>query len=125
MGTYVTQEDCVQYGSAELLAQPELTDLLSRACDQVDAICFGRIQSCGMDQLTTRQQEKVKKAVCLHAAFLRAYGDALESPLESYGINGVSMSFAADRVIKQGGTTTSPEVYSLLLQSGLACRRLM
>ena len=42
---------------------------------------------------------------------LPAYGDALESPLDSYGINGVSMTFDASRIVRQGGVTVSSEVY--------------
>ncbi len=123
--SYVTQDECSSFLPIELLSLPDLPALLERASDQVDAMCFGRIQSRGMERLTQYQQEQIKKAVCKHAAFLHFYGDALESPLESYGINGVSMSFSPNRVITQGGTTTSCEVYSLLLKTGLAYRGVM
>lgn len=122
MASYVTQEDCVKLGEVELLEWPNAERLLEQASDQVDAACFGRIQRIGFAKLTQFQQDKIKKAVCLHAAFLQSYGQALESPLESYGINGVSMSFASDRVVRQGGAVVSREVYSLLLQTGLAQR---
>ncbi len=122
MAAYVTQQDCVCLGEMGLLEVPDVERLLERASDQVDAACFGRIQQIGFAKLTQYQQDKIKKAVCLHAAFLQSYGQALNSPLESYGINGVSMSFASDRVVRQGGAVVSSEVYSLLLQTGLAQR---
>ncbi len=122
MSSYVTKADCTELGANELLELPNLEALLERASDQADAVCFGRIRRKGFDKLTQFQQEKIKKAVCLHAAFLQSYGQALESPLESYGINGVSMSFASDRVVRQGGAVVSSEVYSLLSQTGLAQR---
>ena len=96
--------------------------LLNRACDEVDALCYGRIRKRGFENLTVFQQEKVRKAVCYHAAFLYAYGEELESPLSSYGINGVSMSFSADRAVSQGGVTTTNAVMTQLRQSGLAVR---
>lgn len=122
MAAYATREDCVQFGIDELQNLENLDTLLARASDQIDAVCFGRIRRKGFDKLTQFQQGNIKKAVCLHAAFLQSYGQALESPLESYGINGVSMAFASDRVVCQGGTLVSSEVYSLLLQTGLAQR---
>lgn len=95
---------------------------LERASDEVDALCYGRIRKAGFENLTAFQQEKVKKAVCHHAAFLAAFADLVDSPLASYGINGVSMSFDASRVVKQGGVTTTDAVMLQLRQSGLASR---
>ena len=114
----VTQQDCVRLGQTNLLDQPDTDILLQRAVDQVNALCFGRLAG----TLTPYQAETVKKAVCRHADFMLTYGQALEAPLESYGINGVSISFAADKVFSQGGTTTSREVYSLMLSTGLLYR---
>lgn len=122
MAAYVTQEDCVHLGETDLLELPNAMQLLEQASDQVDAVCFGRIRRKGFAKLTSFQQDKIKKAVCQHAAFLQSYGQAMECPLESYGINGVSMSFASDRVVHQGGVVVSSKVYSLLLQTGLAQR---
>lgn len=95
---------------------------LEQASDDIDALCYGRIRKIGMDKLTTFQKEKICKAVCYHAAFLCDYGEELQSPLASYGINGVSMSFSSDRIVTQGGITTSNTVMAQLRQSGLASR---
>ena len=122
MAAYAAPEDFARYCPGEALAGEELTAALERAADQVDGLCFGRIRRRGLAKLTEFQRERVKKAVCLHAAFLSTYGEAMASPLASYGINGVSMAFDAARLVSQGGVTTSREVYSLLLQTGLAHR---
>lgn len=102
--------------------EPALDHCLCLASDAVDALCYGRIRKVGFDNLTEFQQGKVKKAVCLHAKFLLTYGDLLDSPLSSYGINGVSMSFDASKVVTQGGVTTNQAVMQQLRQSGLATR---
>lgn len=122
MAAYAAPEDFARYCPGGALVGEELAAMLERASDQVDGLCFGRIRRRGFEKLTEFQQANIKKAVCLHAAFLHAYGDAVESPLASYGINGVSMAFDAARVAGQGGVTTSKEVYGLLLQTGLAHR---
>ena len=104
------------------LADNVLDNLFALASDAVDALCYGRIRKVGFENLTDFQQEKVKKAVCLHAVFLHTYEGLLNSPFSSYGINGVSMSFDATKVVTQGGVTTNTAVMQQLRQSGLATR---
>lgn len=116
--SYATLEDLKKYAPGVDYAET----VLERASDEVDALCYGRIRKVGFSNLTGFQQEKVRKAVCLHAAFLHAYGEELSSPLSSYGIDGVSMSFSADRTVVQSGVTTNNAVMTQLRQSGLAVR---
>lgn len=122
MEPYLTREDltllCQMYGIPEMKAQMRLPT----ACDEIDALCYGRIRRIGFDRLTSFQQEKVKKAVAAHLVFLIRYGDLVHNPLQSYGINGVSMTFDASRLETQGGVTTSSEAMAQLRQSGLAVR---
>lgn len=122
MEIYATAEDYRQYCPSGSLEGDDLYTALERASRQVDAFCFGRIHAIGFDKLTEFQQECIRQATCLHADFLASYGDALESPLQSYGINGVSMTFDGTKVRQQGGATVSGEVYGLLLKTGLAHR---
>ena len=99
-----------------------VTAKLERASDDIDALCYGRIRKIGFEKLTAFQKEKICKAVCFHTAFLCDYGEELQSPLASYGINGVSMSFSTERTVTQCGVTTSNAVITQLRQSGLASR---
>lgn len=119
---YATYEEYVRLVPDGALREDEAQAALERASRQVDAFCFGRIRAIGFERLSGFQQDCIRQAVCLHAEFLARYGDALESPLQSYGINGVSMTFDAERIANQGGVSTSGEVASLLLQTGLAHR---
>lgn len=122
MDTYATKEDYALYCPGGSLSGDELDAVLERASAQVDGLCYGRIRRAGFENLTEFQQECIRKATCLQAEFIASYEDALESPLQSYGINGVSMTFDGTKVRQQGGVTASSEVYSLLLQTGLAHR---
>ena len=122
MDTYATKEDYALYCPGGSLSGDELDAMLERASAQVDGLCYGRIRRAGFNNLTEFQQECIRKATCLQAEFLASYADALESPLQSYGINGVSMTFDGGKVRQQGGVTVSNEVYGLLLQTGLAHR---
>ena len=122
MEIYATPQDYAIYIHGGSLSGGVLLNMLQRASEQVDGLCFGRIRRVGFEHLTQFQQDCIRKAVCLHAEFLASYADALDSPLQSYGINGVSMTFDNTRVRKQGGVMTSSQAYGLLLQTGLAGR---
>ena len=102
----------------------QLESRLRRACRDIDSLTFNRIVGRGFDNLTEFQQGLIKEAVQLHADFCYENAELLESPLASYAINGVSMSFDKSKIVTVGGVTTSSEVYSLLMQTGLCYRGL-
>jgi len=119
MKTYLTPgEAAARTGLDEKTAAA----LLERACDEVDAICYGRIRKRGFDNLSSFQREKVQKAVCEHLLFLDEYGELLRLPLTHYGIDGVDMTFNGAKIECQGGVSTGAAVMAQLRQSGLAVR---
>lgn len=102
----------------------ELEKYLKTACRAVDSLTFNRIVKTGFDNLTEFQQELIKDAVRLHANFAHDNVELLNSPLSSYSISGVSMSFDKSKIVTVGGVTTTSEVYNLLMQTGLCYRGL-
>ena len=90
----------------------------------MDSLTFNRIVKAGFENLTEFQQELIKEAVQLHADFAFDNTDLLDSPLSSYSISGVSMSFDKSKIVTVGGITTTSEVYNLLMQTGLCYRGL-
>ena len=72
-----------------------------------------------------KQQEIIKEAVQKHIDFVYENAEMLESPLSSYSISGVSMSFDRSKIVTVGGITTTGKVYNLLMQTGLCYRGLM
>lgn len=95
---------------------------LRDACRVIDSLTFNRIVKIGFDNLTEFQQRMIKKAVEKQAEFAYSNAELLESPLSSYSISGVSMSFDRSKVLTVGGVTTTSEVYGLLMQTGLCYR---
>lgn len=100
-------------------------EYLRRACRDIDRLTYDRIREKGFEALTEFQQELICEAVQLHADFCLDNAELLDSPLASYSINGVSMSFDRSKVVTVGGVTTSGEVYNLLMQTGLCYRGLI
>lgn len=94
---------------------------LERASDQVDSMTFNRIVGTGFSNLPEFQQDKIKKAVCLHVDFVEEYGDYLNNPLSAFSAGSISVTLNRDVVKNINGVTTSNEVYNLLKQTGLTC----
>ena len=100
----------------------ELENRLRNACRAVDGFTFNRIVKAGFENMTEFQQELIREAVRLHADFVHDNADLLESPLSSYSISGISMSFDRSKVMTVNGITTTNKVYGLLMQTGLCYR---
>lgn len=104
-----------------ILSEEQIKQKLERASDQIDTLTYNRIVGKGFNNLTNFQQDKVKKAVCIHAEFIEQYGSYIDMPLSSFSAGSTSVSFNANKV---NGITTTQEVINYLKQTGLTCRRL-
>lgn len=99
----------------------EMVPLLESASDTIDKLTFGRVAVAGFDNLTEFQQAKIKRACCLQADFMLDNADALDSSIESYAINGVSMTFGNPSLYSVvGGVPVRNSALALLRQTGLA-----
>lgn len=119
---YVTLEEYIELGYAEV--PEELIDrYLVVASRNIDTLTFNRIVAKGFDKLTPFQQELIKEVCCLQAGFLYDNRDAIESILDSYSINGVSMKFGTGfNAAIVNGVPVQHTTYSLLMQTGLCWR---
>lgn len=120
---YATAADYAQYGSGNIPAE-NLEKLLHKASRNIDSLTFNRIVGKDFDNLTEFQREIVKESCCLLADFLHDNADLLDSALNSYSVNGVSMHFGGVSVAVINGIPVSKEIYSLLSQTGLCCTNL-
>ena len=120
---YATPADYAEYGNGSI-ADEKLEQALDQASDEIDILTYSRIIGRGFDNLTTFQQDRVKKAVCQHADFQHQYGDFLNVPFSGYGAGSISMSFGKEQGSGAGGIQTSSAVLNLLKATGLTDRRL-
>lgn len=119
---YVTPDEYKAITRANSIEESDLEQELERAQQQIDAMTYNRIVHIRFDALTEFQKKLVKQAVVEQADFNAEYGTALENPLASYGINGVSMSWDKDALAQINGVYTSSGVRMLLIQTGLLYR---
>lgn len=100
----------------------ELENRLEAASDKIDSLTYSRIIGAGFDNLTSFQQEKIKKAVCIQADFMYRYGDYLDFPLNGYTAGSIQLDFNSGTSKGGGNTKTSEAVMNYLSQAGLTCR---
>lgn len=116
--TYVDEE---YYNDFSGLITEKLDNKLEKATDQINSLTYNRIHGIGFDNLTPFQQDKIKKAICVHADFIEQYGSYIDMPLSGFSAGSVNVSFNAQKI---NGVTTTQEVLNYLNSTGLSCRRI-
>lgn len=119
---YVTADEYVEMGYSAVPVE-ELPAFLKNTSRQIDTLTFNRIVAIGFEKLTPFQQELIKEVVCKQATFNYENQAAIQSILDSYAINGVSMKFGTGfNVDVVSGIPIQKTIYSLLEQTGLCWR---
>lgn len=96
---------------------------LIQASRHIDSLTFNRIVARGFENLTEFQQEIIKTVCFDMANFEYENFDLINSVLQSYSINGVSMTFGNSwNVTVQGGVAIRRDIYELLCTTGLCYR---
>lgn len=107
----------------ELIPSDEVKNALEQASRHIDILTYNRIRTVGFDKLTVYQQRIVKEVCKQLAEFEYENADVLNNILQSYSINGVSMSFSGGwNVTVQGGVAIRRDIYELLCTTGLCYR---
>ena len=110
------------YGGV-LLTDENADRYLKQASRQVNTICRGRIEGVGFDSLSPFRKSSIQDVVCRQAEFLYQNESMLETYLNSYAINGVSMQFGqAWNLHVEDGIAMPKELYQVLLRTGLCYR---
>lgn len=100
-------------------------DLRQRAETDINGLTFNRITAKGFENLTDFQKGLVKRSAAMQVKFIYDNSELLDSPLSAYSISGVSMSFDNSKVVTLNGVTTTNQVCSALIQTGLCYRGLI
>lgn len=118
---YVDYETYVANGGTA--SEQDITPKLATASDNVDALTFYRIRRKGWDALTEFQREQLERAIVVQAEFLYENADAVESAMEEYSINGVTMKFGNKALYSiESGIPINNVALTLIQSTGLASR---
>lgn len=101
-----------------------LKGMLIQASRHIDSLTFNRIVAIGFDNLTVFQKDIIREVICRQADFEYENADIIDTVLQGYSINGVSMQFNGNswNVYADKGIAIKKDLYSLLSQTGLTSR---
>lgn len=109
----------------DIVPAEQLDKKLRKASRHIDSLTYNRIVGQGISNLTEFQQETIKEVCCEMADFEYENADMINSVLQSYSINGVSMSFGSSWNVKLiSGIAVRADTYQKLSQTGL-CNQTM
>ena len=105
------------------LPDEEAEKALKQASRHIDILTYRRIAGIGFENLTPFQQETVKEVTCMMADFESANASMINSLINSYSINGASISFSGESANCQliNGIIVQRDVYEVLSLTGLTC----
>ena len=110
------------YGGTTLDTEGDAAKWLAQASRHIDTLTLNRIVVKGFGNLTEFQQEIIQDVCCRMAEFEYENDELLNSVMQSYSINGVSMSFgSAPNLVTVSGITLRSDIYRELVQTGLCC----
>ena len=105
------------------LPEEEAEKALKQASKHIDILTYRRIAGVGFENITPFQQETVKEVACMMADFESANASMINSLINSYSINGASISFSGEsancKLVK--GVVIQRDVYEMLSLTGLTC----
>lgn len=117
---YLTLDEYTELGGTAILDDDNPDGILARVSREVDSLTHNRIVAVGFDKLTEFQQGIIKEVCAQMADFEYENDDIINSVLQSYSINGVTMNFGSSlNVAVIGGVAMRRSTYSLLTQTGL------
>ena len=91
---------------------------LKRASEDVNSLCYGRIEGKGFENLTEFQQDRIQDAVCEQAEYTFKYGEYFNNPMKSYSVGTTSVQLQDTEI---NGVHTTSRVIQLLEDTGLRC----
>ena len=105
------------------MSQEESLSALKQASRHIDALTYNRIRGRGFENLTEFQQGIIKEVACMMADFEHNNADMINSLVNSYSINGASISFSGEGANYKlaNGVVVQRDVYAYLAQTGLCC----
>lgn len=108
-----------------IISKEKLTKALKAASRHIDTLTYNRIVGKGFSNLTQFQQDIIMEVCCEQADFEYENADMIDSVIQSYGINGVSMTFGEGwNMVCMNGVAMKKDLYELLSQTGLCTARL-
>lgn len=107
------------YGGGTI-PEDDVEKCLRTASRHVDSLTYNRIVGRGIEALTGFQQDIIREVCCEMADFEYENADMIQSVLQNYSINGVTMGFGSSWNLRTiSGVAVRADTYDKLSQTGL------
>lgn len=120
---YADTEYYLHEYEGDIIPEDKLKKQLKTASRHMDTLTYNRIVGKGISNMSQWQQDIIREVCCEMADFEYENADMIQSVLQSYSINGVSMQFGSNwNVTVQDGIAIRRDTYAKLQQTGLTSR---
>lgn len=117
---YITLDELNEFIGRDTIPSEDSMRYIHSASRHIDTLTFGRIRKIGFNNLSEFQRDIIKETTALLSQFEYENSDLINSVINSYSINGVSMTFGDGWNVKvQNGVAISTDIFNLLAQTGL------
>ncbi len=107
------------YGG-DTIPEEDIEKCLRTASRHIDSLTYNRIAGRGIENLTEFQQDIIREVCCEMADFEYENADMIQSVLQNYSINGVTMGFGSSWNLRTiSGVAVRADIYDKLSQTGL------
>lgn len=107
------------YGG-DTIPEEDIEKCLRTASRHIDSLTYNRIVGRGIENLTEFQQDIIREVCCEMADFEYENADMIQSVLQNYSINGVTMGFGSSWNLRTiSGVAVRADTYDKLSQTGL------
>ena len=112
---YINYSYYTEIYNGTVLTEDNADEYLRKASRDIDSLTYNRIVAKGINNLTNFQKLIVGEVICRFAEFKYENKDVLNTFLNSYSIDNVSMDFANSKNLKRiDGITIPTELYNHL-----------
>lgn len=124
MTLYVDEKYYFETFDGTLLSDDELNKYLELAQEKIDSITYNRIIKVGFDNLTEFQKDKISKAICYQAEYIKENGYNSEDNrnVSSYSVLDISVSVDSSKQSMAEKLSMSEIAYDYVHKTGLDSR---
>lgn len=124
MTLYVNEDYYLEKFEGELLSDDEINKYLELAQEKIDSITYNRILKIGFDNLTDFQKDKISKAICYQAEYIKenGYNNENNRNISSYSVLDISVSVDSSKSSMAQKLNMSEIAYDYVHKTGLDCR---
>lgn len=123
MTLYVNKDYYLKKFEGKLLSDDEINKYFELAQEKIDSITYNRIVKIGFDNLTDFQKDKISRAICYQAEYIKenGYNNEDNRDISSYSVLDISVNVDNSKKSIAQKLNISEIAYDYVHKTGLDC----